>query len=89
MELMALASLRCSRLPFFRGRTVLGHRSFYKRLERARVDLFSFVDVDGPSRVAFQTGIEEVRWIWDAGSPRERELHDFLVRLTGADDPVV
>src|SRR5712692_3644729 len=76
-------------LPFLRRRAILGHRGLHERLERARVDLLPFVDVDRPSRVAFQAGIEEARWVWDPGPPGERELHDLRVRLPGADNPVV
>jgi hypothetical protein len=76
-------------LPFVRWRAILGHRGLHERLERARVDLLPFVDVDRPSRIAFQAGIEEARWVWDPGPPGERELHDLRVRLPGADDPVV
>src|SRR6185295_5913852 len=76
-------------LGLLRRRAVLGHRGLHERLERARVDRLSFVDVDRPSRVAFQTGIEEARWVWDRGPPGERELHGLLVHLPGADDPVV
>src|ERR1700716_4497163 len=76
-------------LPLLRRRAILGHRGLYERLERARVDLLPFVDVDRPSRVAFQAGIEEARWIWDLCPPGERELHDLRVRLPGADDSVV
>src|SRR2546425_7878731 len=72
-----------------RRRAILGHRGLHERLERARVDLLPFVDVDRPSRVAFQAGIEEARWVWDPGPPGERELHDLRVRLPGADNPVV
>src|SRR5688500_7065125 len=57
-----LVSLRAC----FRRRTILGNRGLDERLERTRVDLFPFVDVDGPSPVAFQAGIEEARWVWDA-----------------------
>src|SRR6185503_17246240 len=57
----------------FRG--IPGHRGLHERLERARVDRFPFVDVDRPSCAAFQTGVEETRWVRDAGSMRERELH--------------
>src|ERR671910_2688548 len=56
-------------LPFLRRRAILGHRGLHERLERARVDLLPFVDVDRSSRVAFQAGIEEVRWVWDPGPP--------------------
>jgi hypothetical protein len=50
------------------ARTLMsGHRSLYERLERARVRLLSFVDVDRSSRVAFQPRIEEARGVWDRG----------------------
>src|SRR5512146_1476953 len=76
-------------LPFLRRRAIPGHRGRHERLERARVDLLPFVNVDRPPRVAFQAGIEEARWVWDPGPPGERELHDLRVRLPGADNPVV
>src|SRR4029453_13377937 len=76
-------------LPYLRRRAILVHRGLHDRLERARVDLLPFVDVDRPSRVAFQAGIEEARWVWDPGPPGECELHDLRVRLPGADNPVV
>jgi hypothetical protein len=46
-------------LPILHRRAVLGHRGPHERLERARVDLLAFLDVDRPSRVAFQAGVEE------------------------------
>src|SRR4030095_15654647 len=76
-------------LPFFRRRAIQGHCGLHERLERTRVDLLPFVNVARPSRVAFQAGIEEALWVWEAGTPGERELHDLRVRLPGADDPVV
>src|SRR6185437_1557984 len=76
-------------LRLLRRRAVPGHRGFHERLERARVDLLPFVDVDRPSRVAFQAGIEEARWVLDPRPPGERELHNLRVRLPGADNPVV
>src|SRR6202022_3355062 len=72
-----------------RRRAILGHRGLHQRLECARVDLLPFVDVDRPSRGAFQAGIEEARWVRDPGPLGERELHDLRVRLPGADNPVV
>src|SRR5438132_10331002 len=76
-------------LPFLRRRAILGYCGLHERLERGRVDRFSFVDVDRPSRAAFQAGVEKVRWVWEAGPLGEGELHDFRVRLPGADDPGV
>src|SRR5947207_15667423 len=68
-------------LPFLRRRAIPGHRGLHERLERARGDLLPFLDVDRPSRVAFQAGMEGLRGVWDAGPPGERELHDLRVRL--------
>src|ERR1700677_5254802 len=70
-------------LPFLRRQAILGHRGFHERLERACVDLLAFVDVDRSARVAFQAGIEEARWVWNAGPPGECELHDLRIRLAG------
>src|SRR5882672_3405584 len=88
-DLDLVADLRGMGLPLLRWRPILGHRGLHERLERARVDLLPFVDVDRPSRAAFQAGIEEARWVRDAGAPGERELHDLGVSLPGADDSVV
>src|SRR5205814_9295163 len=76
-------------LPHLRGQAVPGDRRLHERLERARVDLLPCTDVDRPSRVAFQAGVEEFRGVRQARAPGERELHDLLVRLTGADDAVL
>src|SRR5688572_2831360 len=76
-------------LPFLRRLRILGPRGLHERLERARSGFLPFADVDRPSRVAFQAGIEEARWVWEAGPPGERELHDLRIRLPGAHDPVV
>src|SRR5688572_11833884 len=59
------------------------HRGLHERLEGARVDLLSFVDVDRPSRVAFQAGVEQARRVREARAVRERELHRLRVRLAG------
>src|ERR1043166_2406023 len=58
-------------LPFVRRRVILGYCGLHERLERARVDLGLFVDVDRPSRAAFQAGIEEARWVRDGGRSEE------------------
>src|SRR5258706_13650232 len=71
------------------GLTVAGHRGLHERLERAGVDLLPLVDVDRPSRAAFQAGIEEPRWVGDAGPSGQRELHDLRVHLPGAHDAVM
>src|ERR1700719_3438953 len=54
------------RLTFLRHPAVLGRRGLHERLERTRVDLLPFLDVDRPSRAAFQAGIENVRWVREA-----------------------
>src|SRR4029453_18587625 len=48
---------RTTGLPFGRRRAIPGHRGLDERLERARVDLLPFPDVDRPPRLAFQAGI--------------------------------
>src|SRR5882757_5263487 len=73
-------------LAFFREPGVFGHCGLYEGLERARVDLRAFRNVDRPSRTAFQAGIENLRWIREAGATGERELHGLRVLLPGADD---
>src|SRR5687767_11372290 len=78
-----------SPLPILRLTAILGHRGLHESLERARVDLLAFVDVDRSSSIAFQAGIEEARWVRDLGPLGERELHDLRVRLPGADIPMV
>src|SRR5688572_17844379 len=84
---MIFLSIGCLGLPLLRRSGILRHRGLNERLERGRVDLLPLLDVDRPARVAFQAGIEEARWVGDAGSLGERELYDLLVRLSGADDP--
>ena len=49
-------------LLLLRSRAIPGHCGLHERLERARIDRLAFVNVDCPSRIAFQAGIEEVRW---------------------------
>src|SRR5207253_4178994 len=85
---LSLVSRFSLRTYLLRGclRTILGHGGLDERLERARADHFPFVDVDRPSRVAFQTGIEQPRWIRKAGPLGERKLHDALISFPGADD---
>src|SRR5687768_9944637 len=67
------------RLPFLRRRAILGNRGLHERLERARIDRLPFADVDRPSGVALQAGIEEARWVGEPDPLGERELHDLRV----------
>src|SRR3954468_16927796 len=58
-------------------------------LQRVLVDLLALVEVDGPPGVAVEAGVEEARRILQRRPLGEGHLHDVLVRLAGADDPVV
>src|SRR5439155_17168723 len=58
-------------------------------LERARVDLLALVEVDGAPGVALETGVEEARGVLQRRALGEGHLHDALVGLAGANDPVV
>src|SRR5438309_6132859 len=60
-----------------------------ERLQGRRVDLLALVDVDGSSRVPIEAGVEEAGGVLQGGALGERHLHDVLVCLAGADDPVV
>src|SRR5438093_11566850 len=65
------------------------HRRADERLQGRRVDLLALVDVDGSSRVPIEAGVEEAGGVLQGGALGERHLHDVLVCLAGADDPVV
>ena len=47
------------------------------------------VDIDGAPGVAFEAGVEQARRVLQRGALGEGQLHDVLVGLAGADDPVV
>src|SRR3984893_13999837 len=66
-----------------------GDRSTDERLERARVDLLPLMDVDCAPRVPAEARVEELGRVLQRSPFGERELHDVLVRLAGADDSVV
>src|SRR5205814_7111607 len=70
------------------GRTE-GDRGTDERLERARVDLLPFMDVDRAPCVPLEARVEELRRVLQRSPFGERELHDGLVRLASADDSVV
>src|SRR5947199_8774771 len=90
---MAGAIIRALRLRFLRrfrlGRPVEGDRVANERLEPGLVNVFSFVDVDRAAHVSVETRVEETGWILQRRAPGEGQLHNGLVRLAGADDPVV
>ncbi len=56
---------------------VLRDRRFDEGLERARIHLIAFVDVDGPAGVAFQARIEEARGVGEAGAPMKVSFTTF------------
>src|SRR5689334_9902266 len=59
-----------------------------ERLERLLVDLVTLVEVDRPPDVALEARVEQARGVFERGALGERQLHDALVRLAGADDAV-
>src|SRR5438552_17350823 len=76
-------------LLFRLARTVEGDRLANERLEGGLVNVFSFVDVDRAAYVSVETRVEETGWIVQRRALCEGQLHIGLVRLAGADDPVV
>src|SRR4051812_46959746 len=82
------ASLRL--LLWFRlRRSVERDRFTDQGLECGRVDVFTFVDVDGTTRVAFEARVEEAFRILQRRALQEGELDDALVRLARTDDAVM
>src|SRR3954466_9990017 len=65
------------------------HGGADQSLEASFVDLLPFAEVDGPPRLPFQAGVEELLRVLERGSAKEGELHDLLVRLAGADVAVM
>ena len=66
-----------------------GDRGPDERLERARVDLLPLMDVHRAPDVPVEARVEELGWVLQRSPLGEGQLHDRLVRLAGADDPVV
>src|SRR3954452_3971557 len=61
----------------------------HEALQRFAVDRFAFAEVDGAPRVPLEARVEQPGGILERRTFRERHLHDALVRLARADDPVV
>src|SRR4029077_12788457 len=57
--------------------------------QRLLVDLLALAEVDRAPRVPAETGVEEAPRILQSGPLGEGHLHDLLVRLARAEDPVV
>src|SRR4029077_17949450 len=66
-----------------------GDRGTDERLERARVDLLPPMDVNRAPCVPVEARVEELGRVLQQSPLREGQLHYRLVRLAGADDPVV
>src|SRR5258706_6953516 len=66
-----------------------GDRGTDERLERARVDLLPLMDVNRAPCVPVEARVEELGRVLQRSPLDEGQLHYRLVRLPGADDPVV
>src|SRR5262249_8068685 len=66
-----------------------GDRGPDERLARARVDLLPLMDVHRAPDVPVEARVEELGWVLQRSPLGEGQLHSRLVRLAGADDPVV
>src|SRR5262249_21375427 len=70
-------------------RHVQAHGRADERLECALIDLLSFAEVDGTTRSALETGVEEPRRIPHRRPVSEGQLHGALIALAGAENAVV
>src|SRR6185369_11201514 len=66
-----------------------GDRGTDERLECGRVDFFPLIDVDRAPCIAFEARVEEPGRVLQRSPLGEGQLHFRLVRLAGANDPVV
>src|SRR5215204_1224408 len=85
------SSVRLLRSPWpsLSAGCIEGDRSTDERLERADGDLLPLMDVDCAPCVPLEARVEKLGRVLQRSPFGERELHDGLVRLAGADDPVV
>src|SRR3979490_3508419 len=67
-------------------RRVQRHGGANECLQRLLINLVALMEIDGTPGVAVEAGVEEARGILQRGALGEGQLHDALVRLTGADD---
>src|SRR5215470_14034345 len=82
-------SLLRSPWPCLADGGIEGARGTDERLERARVDLLPLIDVNRAPDVPVEARVEELGRILQRSPLGEGQLHSRLVRLAGADDPVV
>src|SRR4051812_46539716 len=57
-----------------------------ERLESRLVDLVTLFEIDRAARVAFEAGVEELRWIFQRRAFRKGQLHHRPVALASAED---
>src|SRR6185436_7184516 len=72
-----------------RPRPVQRRRGADQRLEGLLIDLLPLMEIDRPPGVAFEAGVEESCRVLERRALEERQLHDLLVRLAGADRAMV
>src|SRR4051794_395145 len=82
-------SLLRSPWPCLSDGCIEGDRGTDERLERARVDLLPLTDVNRAPCVPVEARVEELGRVLQRSPLGEGQLHDRLVRLAGAEDPVV
>src|SRR5215813_7285485 len=82
-------SLLRSPWPYLSDGCIEGGCGTDECLKRAHVDLLPLMDVNRAPYVPVEARVEELGRVLQGGSLGEGQLHYRLVRLAGADDPVV
>src|SRR5215510_7683515 len=82
-------SLLRSPWPYLSDGCIEGGCGTDERLECARVDLLPLMDVNRAPYVPVEARVEELGRVLQRSALGEGQLHYRLVRLAGADDPVV
>src|SRR5919201_1625988 len=82
-------SLLRSPWPCLSAGCIEGDRGTDERLERAHVDLLPLMDVNRAPCVPVEARVEELGRVLQRSPLEEGQFHYRLVRLAGADDPVV
>src|SRR5215471_10692934 len=82
-------SLLRSSWPCLAAGGIEGSRGTDERLECARIDLLPLMDVNRAPYVPVEARVEELGRVLQRSPLQEGQLHYRLVRLAGADDPVV
>jgi len=71
------------------ARCIESDRRADERLKSIGVNLLTLVNVDGAPRIAVQTGVEELGWIFQGSALKEGQLYYRLIRLARADAAVM